>query len=60
LMMSDAPRHALPKPCPVCGIAMLGKAKSSGKKIDYFECSNCNLVIDYSGPQGSSRDRQEN
>ena len=42
----------------VCGIAMLGKAKSPGKKINYFECLNCNLVIDYSGPQ--SRDRQEN
>ena len=39
-----------PRPCPVCGVAMIGgKSRNDGKHFDIFRCLQCSTVIDLSG-----------
>jgi hypothetical protein len=39
-----------PRPCPVCGVAMVGaKLRNDGKRFDLFRCLQCSTVIDLSG-----------
>ena len=42
--MSEDPPH--PRPCPLCGIAMLGsKRRPTSTAFDHYECFNCQTVI---------------
>jgi hypothetical protein len=51
-MSPKTPTASPIKCCPVCGVAMLGRRKTPmSRDFDYFECFNCDLIIDYSGPK---------
>jgi hypothetical protein len=41
-----------PRPCPLCGVAMLGKKSHlESEQFDIFYCLNCKTMIDLSGTE---------
>jgi hypothetical protein len=47
--LNDPIAWSPPQPCPICGVAMLGRpTNASLLEFDRFECFNCGLVMNYS------------
>lgn len=45
-----------PHPCPVCGVAMLGKkSRPEREQSDIYQCLHCNTVINLSGSDAAAR-----
>ena len=44
-------RPIVPKPCPVCGVAMVAsKADEESRADDIFTCLNCDFVLTHAPP----------
>ena len=57
--MSGDTRPSLPKPCPICKVAMLaGKSAESAPDFDIFTCLRCGTTVEFSSKPTDGSERK--